>query len=218
MKYKAVNIQAISVFNHPLIFLELLIQVVLDGFKAIQNLIITKWIVFLILIVSWILLCTVDSLSVNYNIHLEYQSILYFRIVLDHFRSSFFNWTGNRASYICSVSRTSYCKSCYHCQFMWLSTSNDSIKMGIRSFRSMLIRYNLSYSKEMSLKKYHSLESYQQFRSKVSYGVLELPWVNYHLTLLHTKLQRQNTNSAKCKKHLNESKKRSKTMNNNNHL
>ena len=59
MKYKGVVIEEISVFKYPLIYLELLLKVVIDSFRAIQNLFVTKFIIIFVLVVISILLSTI---------------------------------------------------------------------------------------------------------------------------------------------------------------
>lgn len=64
MKYKGILIEEISLFKHPLIYLELLIKVVLDSIVSIKNLIVTRFILIIALVIIWVLLSTVSTLYV----------------------------------------------------------------------------------------------------------------------------------------------------------
>ena len=64
MKFKGIPIEDIAVHKHPLVYLRLLAYVIVDGLKAIKNLIVTKSIIILIAIALWVLLCKVQALEV----------------------------------------------------------------------------------------------------------------------------------------------------------
>lgn len=68
MKYKGILIEEISLFKHPLIYLELLIKVVLDSIVSIKNLIVTRFILIISLVIIWVLLSTVSTLYVFSNL------------------------------------------------------------------------------------------------------------------------------------------------------
>ena len=65
MKYKSIPIEEISLFKHPMIFLELLLKVFVDTMKSVKDFVVTRFLMIGIGISVWIMLSMVDSLYVN---------------------------------------------------------------------------------------------------------------------------------------------------------
>lgn len=59
MKYKSIPIEEISLFKHPMIFLELLLKVSVDFLKSMKDFVVTRWILLGIMLAVWAGLSTI---------------------------------------------------------------------------------------------------------------------------------------------------------------
>lgn len=85
MKYKGILIEEISLFKHPLIYLELLIKVVLDSIVSIKNLIVTRFILIIALVIIWVLLSTVSTLYVFSDLFSRVLKPLFYLLCIGSF-------------------------------------------------------------------------------------------------------------------------------------
>ena len=130
LKYQGVEIEKISIFRHPLMYITLLFKLFIDLLIWIKNFIIRKFLLIVILGGTWALLNYIPELHVKNRNKAACQIFCHICSLLDYLRSRFFNWLGYRSSYFCSLPGSPHCQSGYGCYKLRSFARHGSFKMG----------------------------------------------------------------------------------------